>query len=342
MNLDSIESLTVAVPAAARRCPADDLAELRAALRARAAEVGEALLGQPAWRRRSELRWGRRGSLALAIAGERAGLWHDHERGEGGDLLALVMRERRCDFPAALDWARGFVGEPQPLPCRDLHKPPPPPPAPAALDDAEREPSATLDLARRLWREAVPAAETLVETYFAHRGLRLEPGMPLRFHPRAWRNRANGPPASAMVALMTCPERNEPTGVHVTYLRADGRGKADGASPKVMLGKRGVIRLSPDEEVTLGIGIAEGIETSVAIMQRLDWRPVWAATCAGAVASFPVLPGLDAITIFADGDTAGVRAAEACARRWAEAGREATIWTPERGDWRDAACPEAA
>jgi putative DNA primase/helicase len=59
-----------------------DLETIRATLRARAAEVGEALL-RPArrWRSRSELRWGRRGSLALAIAGERAGLWHDHERG---------------------------------------------------------------------------------------------------------------------------------------------------------------------------------------------------------------------------------------------------------------------
>ena len=187
----------------------------------------------------------------------------------------------------------------------------------------------------------MPATGTIVETYLAHRGLRLEPRMPLRFHARAWRNRANGPAGPAMLALMTCPERNEPTGVHVTYLDPSGR-KADGPSPKMMLGRSGVICLSLNEQVTLGIGLAEGIETSVAVMQRLDWRPVWAATCAGAVASFPVLPGVESITIFADADPAGMRAAETCARRWSEAGREASIWTPERGDWRDAACPEAA
>ena len=317
----------------------DDIQTIRVALRARCAELAEHLLGQPTWRSRHEWRWGRRGSLALAVAGARAGAWHDHERGEGGDLLDLIARERHCGFREALAWARDFLGEA--LPGRDAHKPPPPPP-PAARDDAEREPSATLELARRLRREAVPAAETLVETYFAHRGLRLEPGMPLRFHPRAWRNRANGPPGPAMLALMTCPERNEPVGVHLTYLRHDGRGKADGPSLKVMLGRRGVVRLTPDEEVTLGIGIAEGIETSVAIMQRLGWRPVWAATCAGAVSTFPIISGLDAITIFADSDPAGMRAAEACARRWSEAGREVTIWTPERGDRRDTACPEAA
>ena len=109
-----------------------------------------------------------------------------------------------------------------------------------------------------------------------------------------------------------------------------------------MLGKRGVIRLSLDEETTLGLGVAEGIETTIAVMQRLDWRPVWAATCAGAVAGFPVLRGIEAITVFADADPAGMRAAEACARRWSDAGREASIWTPAQGDWRDAACSEAA
>jgi len=311
-----------------------DIETLRVALRARAAEVAEYLLGPPTFRSRIENRWGRRGSLALAIAGERAGQWYCHESGTGGDLLGLIQRVKRCDFRDALAWARAFLGEAQPSREPSPAKPPPGP------DDAA--PSATLDLARRLWRGAVPAAGTLVETYLAHRGLRLGPRMPLRFHLHVWRNRANGPPGPAMLALMTHPERNEPVGVHVTYLRADGHGKADGPAAKVMFGRRGVIRLSPDEEVTLGLGIAEGIETSVAVMQRLDWRPMWAATCAGAVASFPVLPGLDAITIFSDFDPAGMRAAEACARRWSEAGREATIWSPERGDWRDAACPEAA
>jgi hypothetical protein len=325
---------TAAALAPARRWATDDLDPLRAALRARAAEAAEHLLGPPSYRSRRELRWGRKGSFTLAIAGPKAGLWHDHESGTGGDILDLIRRERRCDFAEAVRFARAFLGEPPP--SRDGDKPPPPP----ALDDVA--PSATLDLARRLWREAVPAAGTLVETYFAHRGLHLEPGMPLRFHAHAWRNRAKGPPGPAMVALMTHPERNEPTGVHVTYLRPDGRGKADGPAAKVMLGHRGIIRLSPDEEATLGLGLAEGIETSVAVMQRLNWRPVWAATCAGAIATFPMLPGIEGLTVFADADAAGMRAAEACARRWSEAGREATIWAPERGDWRDTACPEAA
>jgi hypothetical protein len=42
-----------------------DIETIRVALRARCAEVAEALLGRPTYRSRSEFRWGRRGSLAL-------------------------------------------------------------------------------------------------------------------------------------------------------------------------------------------------------------------------------------------------------------------------------------
>ena len=74
--------------------------------------------------------------------------------------------------------------------------------------------------------------------------------------------------------------------------------------------------------------------------QGAGWSPVWAACSAGGIARFPVLPGVEALTIFADNDDggAGTRAAEACARRWAEAGREARIFAPPAGsDFHDAA-----
>jgi len=42
----------------------------------------------------------------------------------------------------------------------------------------------------------------------------------------------------------------------------------------------------PDEGVTAGLGLAEGIETALAVMQRAGWSPVWAATSAGAMDRF--------------------------------------------------------
>ena len=88
-----------------------------------------------------------------------------------------------------------------------------------------------------------------------------------------------------------------------------------------MLGKQGVVRLSPDEDALEGLAIAEGVEDGLAIILS-GWRPVWAATNAGGVERFPVLPGIEALTIFHDKDEAGARAAELCAQRWASAGRE--------------------
>jgi len=109
-----------------------------------------------------------------------------------------------------------------------------------------------------------------------------------------------------------------------------------------MLGAAGIIRLSPDDTVTSGLGLAEGIETGLAIMQSFGWRPVWSAASAGGIARFPVLRGIEALTIFADQDSAGIEAARQCARRWQEAGRAARILAPPMGDFDDLANVVAA
>jgi hypothetical protein len=92
-----------------------------------------------------------------------------------------------------------------------------------------------------------------------------------------------------------------------------------------MLGKRGVVRLSPDENVTQGIEITEGIEDG--LFTLLGGRsPVWAATSANAMAGFPVLSGVECLTIWADRDEAGAKATYECAERWAGLSREVRIY----------------
>ena len=118
-------------------------------------------------------------------------------------------------------------------------------------------------------------------------------------------------------------------------------GKADmpdGHSAKRMLGasEGAAIKLCADHDVTLGLGLAEGIENALTAICA-ECRPVWAAGTAGRIERFPVLPGIEALTIFADPGATGGRAARTCARRWAEAGREARIILPQRHDqdWND-------
>lgn len=319
-----------------------DLASINARLAGSMGELARAVTGtDPTSRSGTDWRFRTRGSLAVMIAGPKRGSWFDNEAGCGGDPVGLVAHLRRVPMRDAYAWALAWLGE-APAHTGALHigaaGTPPKEPRNALGDTPQDDRKRwSHDLAERLWREALAAAGTAVEAYLASRGLLLPADAPLRFHPTAWRNRDNGPPGPALVALMTAAETNEVCGAHVTYLRDDGRGKAAGDKAKVMLGAAGVVRLVPDDEVALGLGLAEGIETALAVIQRGGWAPVWAATSAGAIRRFPVLPGIEALTVFADADAsgAGTDAARDCCRRWAEAGREARILVPPAGDWDD-------
>lgn len=176
--------------------------------------------------------------------------------------------------------------------------------------------------ARRIWESTVPLKGTLAEVYLESRGLSYD-GDALAFRPSC----------RSMVALMTDALTGEPCGVHRTFLDAEGR-KID----KKMRGraKGAVVRLY-ELEAPFGLGIAEGIETALAS----DFRPIWAGLTAGGLAGLPVLPHVEALTVFADHDRAGIQAANTVGERWHAAGREVTLTAPaEQG--KDFADREAA
>src|SRR5208282_6039566 len=130
---------------------------------------------------------------------------------------------------------------------------------------------------------------------------------------------------------------DEPCGIHRTFLDSAGR-KLD----RRMLGraKHAAIKLDADEDVALGLIIGEGLETCLAAWLA-GFRPAWAVGSAGAIAAFPVLTGIEAITILGEVGDGGAnhRAAQACATRWIEAGQEAFIVAPLVGsDLNDVWC----
>jgi putative DNA primase/helicase len=193
-------------------------------------------------------------------------------------------------------------------------------------------------LALSLWNKAHDPRNTPASGYLASRGLTLSDdvaGDVIRFHPKL---KFEGIRAGAMVALFRDVASNEPCGIHRTFLDGDGRKLG-----RKMLGRArcAAIKLDADENVTLGLHIGEGLETCLAA-RLAGFRPVWALGSAGAIAAFPVLAGIEAITVLGEVNDGGAnhRAAQTCAARWTKAGSEAFVVAPLSGSdlndvWRE-------
>lgn len=184
-----------------------------------------------------------------------------------------------------------------------------------------QEPSERTAYAERIFKQSRAAFGTSVETYLTGRGLKLVPEVSvLRFH-------AECPFAGEHVATMVAPVVNIQTNafqaIHRTRLNP---------KDKKMLGPvgGGCVKLSADEDVLEGLHICEGIETGLALIAA-GFRPVWACLSANGMSSFPVLPGIEALTLFADNDKSGVgqRVAGECGARWQAAGREVRVLAPK-------------
>jgi putative DNA primase/helicase len=180
-----------------------------------------------------------------------------------------------------------------------------------------------------LWDQCSPILPgTPAANYLDQRCCIVPPG-DLRWHPDLL-DRISGYRGPALVGLVTDALTCEPINLHRTWLQPDGSGKASIDNPRRLLKghrSRGVIRLWPDQEVTLGLVVGEGVETCLAAALE-SLTPVWATISAGNLAAFPVLPGIEALTILADHDKpnlkTGKRAGRAAAleliRRYTEAG----------------------
>lgn len=189
-----------------------------------------------------------------------------------------------------------------------------------------------------IWQQARSIAGTPAQAYLEFRGIditRLPEGLceALRWHPACpWEGFQHG----CMVGLLTDAITGEPKAIHRTAITAQGQ-KVD----KKMLGPVGgcVVRLWPDETVTTGLVLGEGIETTLAAATCLDHKgtaliPAWAACSAGAMARFPVLHGIECLTLLVDNDRSGTgqRAALECSGRWTMADREVIRLVPDAPD----------
>ncbi len=201
-----------------------------------------------------------------------------------------------------------------------------PVPAPESHRKANALQKARRDLVARIWHQTGPASGSLIARYLASRGIVSPLPSDLHFHPHL--RHPTGAYAPAMVAAV----RNVDgivTGLHRTWLRDDGAGKAHLSPAKAMLGicRGGAVRLAQvDDE----LGVSEGIESGFSVQQATG-LPVWAALSTSGLSGLVIPAHVRHIVILADGDEPGEKAAQMVAARWCDEGRQVRIARPPRG-----------
>ncbi|MFN3699974.1 MAG: toprim domain-containing protein [Alphaproteobacteria bacterium] len=257
----------------------------------------------------------------------RTGAWTDFATGEyGGDFISLIAaRDGISQSQALHKLSEGAYEYIYRAPSFSVS---PPPSAKAAK-------LANVSFALKLWNESQPAGNTPVQAYLKGRGITCTIPPDIHYHPALWHS-ASGKAYPAMIAAIRDSLSNEITGVHRTWILPDGSGKAPVKPDKMMLGdsKGGSVQLAP---AALKMAVAEGIETSLSVMQETG-LPVWAALSTSGITGLelPPLPAVSEIIIAGDNDKAGRKAAFEAAELWTKKGRKAfTAFPSLHNDYND-------
>jgi putative DNA primase/helicase len=137
-----------------------------------------------------------------------------------------------------------------------------------------------------------------------------------------------------MLGLVRHIISNEPQAIHRTALKLGATASPDTVERigRMSLGptKHGAIKLSPNDEVSTGIMIGEGIETTLSASRIFRFRPAWSVISKEGVRDFPVLSGIECVTVAVDNEPSGdgQRAADELVRRQNAAGVEVRTRKP--------------
>jgi putative DNA primase/helicase len=182
---------------------------------------------------------------------------------------------------------------------------------PAQPPDEPQQYQTLSDWGQQLWASCRPiGADDPAGSYLRARGCALpHRDGDLRWHPAL--KHPSGHVGPALVGLITDVRDAllPPLNLHRTWLAGDGSGrKATLDRPRSLLKAHhkagGCIRLWPDDVVTYGLGLAEGVETALTLARV--FRPVWSTIDAGNLAAFPYLYPIESITVCVDHDPAGL------------------------------------
>jgi hypothetical protein len=261
-----------------------------------------------------------------------AGKWTDAATGEHGDLLDVIRQTCGLpDFKQIAEEARRFLSLPHTEPARESRR--------ARTSVA---PMGSPEAARRLFAMARPISRTLAETYLRRRGITsLHETGSLRFHPRCFFRPDEHAPTEIWPAIIAAVTdlNGELTGAHRTWLNPDGfneatLGKAPVETPRRAMGNLlgSAVRFGLPGSV---IAAGEGVETMLSLRCVLPTMPMAAALSAAHLAAIQFPDTLHRLYVARDDDPAGDAAVRTLMTRAEEAGIEAVILSPTRGDFNE-------
>lgn len=194
--------------------------------------------------------------------------------------------------------------------------------------DEDREAEKTLARCNEIWRQGKPIEGTLSQAYLASRGITVFSDCQ-RHHEGLIYSRTG----ERLPVLLTAAQRcGKLTGLHRIFLNPDGTKK-----DKMMLGSfKGAAAHLVGKYGPLYV--AEGIETALSL-PMLNPQKIgryWAAFSTGGMKSLVLPQKPDQLIIAADGDTAGLEAANDLGERAARAGWQVILMAaPDGKDWND-------
>ncbi len=264
-----------------------DLDEIKERISSSAKEIAIQFLGSENKQlsNTSQLRFGKKGSLSVTLSGSRAGMWHDFEKGEGGHLFNLAMRETGMGFKEALTHfsdelgLNTYVEKRSTVSKKPLNQ--------IAAEDKKRAEKKQMKVDTVL-KNTKSIKGTVAEKYLNKRGLDIKGlSRDLRFHPGIYDHgtKKNHP---ALVCVSRNVEGNVKA-IQVIHLNDQG----DKAKVDVVKRSQGLVKGSFVEVQTGDISkdnklyLAEGPETAASIANARPNSKVFATL---GISNFKNLP----------------------------------------------------
>lgn len=267
------------------------LPDVAAALNERMSDLAQHLLGEPnpALSTHDQLRYGNKGSVAVDIAGNKAGKWYDHESGVGGDGLELVCHVMNLRNGAACDWARNWLGLSESKPIK-ITTPP----------SSEKPKDEKAEKVVDILKGCGPIEGTPAERYLKRRAITAEPPACIQYRPYAYCG------YGALIAQAIDDQGNILASQQI-YLTDAGE-KAPVSVVKRTnkavdkWAEKSAVRFPGKQPLIL----AEGVETALSLWQATG-QETWACLGISNIGSAPV-PDDASVIIARDGDLPGSKA----------------------------------